>query len=161
MKIMATSFKSSHKCIATLSAPNPTAGHHRPMSRLETPGHSRASPGQSLVRSLLLSPGSCCAQDFVCAFQESVSPVLCKFWWLSSGINGDLLQEGLCRTHVCCTQSDCPCSSPPLTCASTGDQTLKGRSGSVSCEGHCSFPWVLVHTRFCLCPLSTSGRYEV
>ena len=35
--------------------------------------------GQSLVRSLLLSPGSWCAQGFVCALQESVSPVLCKF----------------------------------------------------------------------------------
>ena len=31
----------------------------------------------------------------VCAFQESVSPVLCKFWWLCGGANGDLLQEGL------------------------------------------------------------------
>ena len=33
--------------------------------------------GQSLVGSLLLSPG--CAQGFICALQESVSPVLCKF----------------------------------------------------------------------------------
>ena len=29
--------------------------------------------------SLLLSPGSWCAQDFVCVLQESVSPVLWKF----------------------------------------------------------------------------------
>ena len=36
-------------------------------------GHSRASPGQSLVGSRLLSPGSWCAQGFVCALQESVS----------------------------------------------------------------------------------------
>ena len=35
--------------------------------------------GQSLVRSLLFSPGSWCAQSFVCALQESVSPVLCNF----------------------------------------------------------------------------------
>ena len=42
-------------------------------------------------------------------------PVLCKFWQLYGGVNGDLLQEGLCRTQVCCTQSPCPCSSPPLT----------------------------------------------
>ena len=40
-----------------------------------------ASLGQSLVWSLLLSPGSWCAQAFVCALQECVSPVLCKFWW--------------------------------------------------------------------------------
>ena len=31
----------------------------------------------------------------------SVSPVLCKFWQLSRGVNGDLLQEGLGDTQVC------------------------------------------------------------
>ena len=130
MKIMATSFKRSHACTATLSAPNPAAGHHQPMPLLETPGHSQASLGQSLVGSLLLSPGSWCTQGFVCALQESVSPVLCKFWWLYGGVNGDLLQEGLCHTQVCCTQSSCPCDRPLLTCASTGD--TQTQSGSVS-----------------------------
>ena len=62
-----------------------------------------------------------CTQGSVCALQESVSPVLCKFWRLYSGVNGDLLQKGLCHTQVCCTQSPCPCSSPLLTCTSTGD----------------------------------------
>ena len=55
MKIMAASFKRSQACTATLSAPNPAAGHHQPLPPLETPGHSRASLGQSLVGSLLLS----------------------------------------------------------------------------------------------------------
>ena len=41
----------------------------------ETPGPSQASLAQSLVGSLLLSPGSWCVQSFVCALQESVSPV--------------------------------------------------------------------------------------
>ena len=51
------------------------------------------------------------------------------------GVNGDLLQEGLCDTQVCCTQSPCPCGRPLLTCTSTGDaQTLEGRSGLVSVE---------------------------
>ena len=45
----------------------------------ETPGHSQASLAQSLVGSLLLSPGFRGIQNFVCALQESVSPVLCKF----------------------------------------------------------------------------------
>ena len=67
MKIMATSFKRSHACTANLSAPNPAAGHHRPIPPLETPGHSQASLGQSLVGSLLLSPGSCYTQGSVCA----------------------------------------------------------------------------------------------
>ena len=78
MKIMATSFKRSHAPTATLSAPDPEAGHHWPMTPLETPGHSQASLGQSLVGSLLLPPGSWCTQGFVCALQESVSPVLWK-----------------------------------------------------------------------------------
>ena len=42
-------------------------------------------------------------------------PVLCKSWWLSGGVNDDLLQEGLCQTQVCCTQSPCPRGSPLLT----------------------------------------------
>ena len=87
----------------------------------ETPGHSWASLGQSLVGSLLLSPGSWCTQVSVCALPESVSPVLCKFWLFCGGVKGDLLQEGLCHTQVCCTQSPCPCSSPLLTCTTTGD----------------------------------------
>ena len=70
---MATSFKSCHVCATTLSAPNPAAGHHQPMPLLETPGHSQASLGHSLVGSLLLSLGSWCTQSSVCALQESVS----------------------------------------------------------------------------------------
>ena len=45
-------------------------------------------------------------------------PVLCKFWQLYGGVNGDLLQEDLCHTH---TQSPCPCGRPLLTRTSTGD----------------------------------------
>ena len=55
------------------------------------------TPGQVWVSlllgyySFLLGPG---AQGSVCAHQESVSPVLCKFWQPYGGVNGDLLQEG-------------------------------------------------------------------
>ena len=45
----------------------------------ETPGCRQARLAQSLVGTLLLSPGSWCTQGFVCALQESVSPVLWKF----------------------------------------------------------------------------------
>ena len=60
MKIMLTSFKRSNACTVALSAPNPAAGHHQPTPPPETPGHSRASLGQSLVGSLLflLGPGA-------------------------------------------------------------------------------------------------------
>ena len=105
----------------TLSAPDPAAGHRRPMSPPETPGHSGACLGQFVGLLLLLSPGSWRTQGSVCTLQDSVSPVLCKFWWLYGGVNGDLLQEGLCHTHVCGTQSPCPCGSLLLTCTSTGD----------------------------------------
>ena len=73
MKVMAISFKRSHACTATLTAHNPAAGHHQPMPPLETPGHSWASLDQSLVGSLLLSPGSWCTQGSVSAHQESIS----------------------------------------------------------------------------------------
>ena len=62
MKIMVTSFKRSHAGTAALSASDPQAGHHQSMPPPETPGHLWASLGQSLVGSLLLSPGSWCAQ---------------------------------------------------------------------------------------------------
>ena len=141
---MATSFKrSSCAHTATLSTSDTAAGHHWPTPLPEIPVHSRARLGQSLLGSLLLSPGSWCtpgAQVFFCALQESVSPVLWKFWWFNGGVNGDLLQEGLCHTQVCCTQSLCPCSSPLLTHISIGDiQTLKGSLAQ-------SLWGVLVHT---------------
>ena len=91
--------------------------------------------------SLLLSPGSWCTHSFVCALQESVSPVLCKLWWLYGGVNGDLLQEGLCHTQVCCTQNPYPCGSPLLTHTSSGDTqtqfclSLCGISGSWCSQG--------------------------
>ena len=188
------------------------AGHHQPALPPETPRHSQASLGQSLVGSLPLSPGFWCTQGFVCALQKSVSPVLCKFYnqiplpskvkfpggsqslcqihrlgnllWalellqqcknffgvivlpfvghLLSGSMVEVMASSPKRTYatcptsqVCCSQSPCPRDRPLLTRASAGDaETLKVWSESVSYEGHCSFLWVLVHTRFCLCPLS-------
>ena len=77
---------------------------------------------------------------FVCALQESVSPVLCKFWWFYGGVNGDLLQEGLHHTQVCCTQSPCPCSRPLLT------HTFAGDSQTQFWLSLCGGLWILVHT---------------
>ena len=79
IKIMTTSFKRSQACTATLSAPNPATGHCQSTPLPETPGHPQACLAQCLVGSLLLSLRSWCAQGFVCALQESVSPVLWKF----------------------------------------------------------------------------------
>ena len=80
MAVMVTSFKRACPRTVVFSAPDPVAGHcHHPKSPLETPGRSQASLAQSPVGSLLLSPGSWCTQGFVCALEESVSPVLWKF----------------------------------------------------------------------------------
>ena len=84
--------------------------------------------------SLFLSPGSWCAQGFVCALQESVSPVLGKFLQLYGGVNGDLLQEGLCHVQICCTQGPCLCGRPLQTHTSIESQALKERYGAV-CVG--------------------------
>ena len=72
MKIMGSSFRRSHAGTATLNASNPAAGDRRPTPLRETPGHSQASLGQSLVGLLLLllGPG---AQGSVRALQGSVS----------------------------------------------------------------------------------------
>ena len=83
-KIMATLFKRSHACTATLSAPSPAAGHHRPTSPLKTPGHSQASLGQSLMGhcSFLLGPG---AHKVLFVPSKSLFPspveVLSALWW--------------------------------------------------------------------------------
>ena len=103
-----------------ISGPSPAVGHCWPMPLPETPGHSQASLGQSLVESLLLSPGSW-GTRFCLYLPRVCFPVLCKFWWLYGGVNGNLLQEGLCHTQVYCIQSPCPCGSPLLYCTSSGD----------------------------------------
>ena len=154
MKILVTSFKRSHAHTATLSAPDSAVGHCWPTPPPETHGHSWASLGQSLVGSLLLSPGSWCTQVSVCALPESVSPVLCKFCCLYGGVNGDLLQEGLCHTQVYCTQSPCPWSSPLLTVPP--QETPKNSSVSV-CVGSLG-PGA---HKVCLSPLSISGWYGI
>ena len=139
MKIMAT-FKRSHACTATLSAPNLAAGHLRSMPPLYTPGHSRACLDQSLMG---FFSGSWCTHGFVCALQESVSPVLCKFWWLCGAVNGDLLQEGLCHTQVGLLHLECL----PLW-QSTADPYLHMRHSNTVLSQSLWGLWVLAHTRF-------------
>ena len=143
-------FPCSHCCT---QCPNPAAGRHQPMPPPETLGHSWATLGQSLVGSLLPFPGSWYKQGFVCALQEPVSPFLCKFWQLCGGVNGDLLQEDLCHTQVCCTQSPCLCGSPLLTHIST-----EAKHSSVSVSVESLGPGV---HKICLSPLSVSGGYGV
>ena len=71
-------------------------------------------PNYERILAILLSHeliGAGCGRPWT---QHTLSP-----WY--GGVNGDLLQESLCYTQVCCTQSPCPCSRPLLTRTSTGD----------------------------------------
>ena len=68
--------------------------------------------------SFLLGPG---ANKFPFVPPRVYFPVLCKFWQFYGGVNGNLLQEGLCHNQVCCTPSPCSCGRPLLTHTSTGD----------------------------------------
>ena len=59
----------------------------------------------------------------------------------------------------CYTQCSQPWSRPPMTHTSVGDSwTLMGKSGSFSCGVIVPSSWVLVHTRFCLCPLRSVSQ---
>ena len=112
----------------------------------ETPGHSPESLGQSLVRVPAPFSWVLVHTRFCLCPPRAYFPVLGKFWQLCGGVNGDLVQEGLCHTQVCCTQSPWPCGSPLLTHNSAGDSwTPTGKSGSVSCRANAPFSWVLVH----------------
>ena len=136
MKIMVTSLKRSHACTAILTDPQYCS---RPPLIHTSAGDSwtpTASLGQSLVGSLLLSPGSWCTRFCLCS-PRVYFPVLCKFWQLYGRVNGNLLQEGLCHIQVCCTRSPCPCGSPLMTCTSTGN----------------------AHTQFCLSLCGVPGSW--
>ena len=140
MKIMATSFK-PHAHTTTLSARNPSAGHCQPTPHwrfLNTDGQVWVSLLWGHC-SFLLGPD---AHKVLFLPSKSLFPqTLCKFWQLYDGVNGDLLQVGLCHTQVYCTQSCCPCSRPLLNQTSTGyTQTqfclsLRGVSGSWCTQG--------------------------
>ena len=68
-------------------------------------------------------------------------PVLCNFSQLYGGVNGELLQKGLCHTQVCCTQE------PLSLCQSTADPYLHRLCSNTVLSQSLWGPWVLVHTR--------------
>ena len=87
MTIMATSLKRTYARTVLFSAPDPMAGHCRPTPPLETPRHSQACLAQSLVGTLLLSPGSWCTQVLFgpskSLFPQSCVSSVIKFHWPS------------------------------------------------------------------------------
>ena len=140
MKIMVTSFKRSHACTATLSAPNPAAGHHWPTPLLETPGHTQASLSQSLVGSLLLTPGSW-RTKFCCALWESISQSC-----VSSGSSMVRLMATSSKRFYAIPKS---AASRALSLwQSTDDPYLHRDAQTQFCLSLCGGLWVLVCTRF-------------
>ena len=88
MKIMVTSFKRSHVCTATLSAPSPAAGHHQPTPLLGPGAHK-----------ICLSPLSVSGRNGFVSTREFAPPtillglLLCPSMW---GISSQPLQHLLC-----------------------------------------------------------------
>ena len=128
-------------CTASHSAPTPAAGHHQPTPPVETPGHSRASLGQSLVGVtapfswVLVHIKFCLCHPRVCF------PVLCKFWRLY----GVLMVTSSKRAYAI-PRSAAP--RAPILWKSTADPYLyRTRSNTVLSQFLWSL-WVLMHTRF-------------
>ena len=83
MKIMVTSFKRSHAHTAALSAP---ALQQATTTHVSARGSWTRMDKSGSVSCGVTAPFSWSAQGSVCAFQESLSPVLCKSWWSVVGL---------------------------------------------------------------------------
>ena len=137
---MATSFKRCHACTycyTQCSQPRsrPPLTHTSP---LETPKHSWESLGQSLVGSLVLSPGSWCTQDSVYALQESISQ--------------SCVSSGSSIVGLMATSSKRAYAIPSLL--HPEPLSLQQTTADLYLHRRCSVlsqflwgPWVLVHTR--------------
>ena len=68
-----------------------------------------------------------------------------------NNINGDLLQKDLLVLLYSVPLTPQQATVDPHLCRRLLD-TLTGKSGSVSCGDTAPFSWLLVHTRFYLCP---------
>ena len=100
---MVTSFKRSRAGAATLSASNPEGGHCQAMPLPETPLHSQASLGQSLVGSLLLV---CCTHNpCPCGSplltRTSTGDTQTQFCLSVCGVSGSSCMQGLFGPSEC------------------------------------------------------------
>ena len=141
--------ENSHAHTATLRAPSPAASHCWPTPPPETPGHSRVSLDQSLVGSLLLSPGSWCTRFCLC-LQKSVSQS-CE----SSGSSMVGLKATSSKRAYATPRSAAPRAPAPAAghcCPVPSQEALTRSSGSVPM----GCPGPDVH-EIGLSPLSMSG----
>ena len=140
MKIKATSSKRPHACTAALSAPNPAAPPLTPASARD----SWTLTGKSgPVSCGVTAPSSWVLVHKVLSVpSKSLFPVLCKFWQLYGGVNGDLLKEDLCHIQVCWIPE------PFFLWQSTAELYPHRRHSNTVQIQSLWGPWVLVHTRF-------------
>ena len=121
----------------------------------ETPWHTWASLGQFLVGSLFLSPGSWCAQGFVCAHQESISTVLGS----SSSSTVWLMVTSSKRAYAI-PRSAAPRVPVPVAghyWPIPSQETINNSKADLA-----QSVWgLLVCTKFCLSPPVISGGYGV
>ena len=141
MKIMVTFFKMSHAGTAAVSDPYPAAGHCRPTPPPETPGYSQASLGQSLVGSLLLSPGPG-AHKVLFVPSKSLFPQ----FFVSSGSSMMALLVTSSKRAYAIARSAAP-ESLPLQQASADPYLCRRHSNTVLVQSLWGL-WVLVCTRF-------------
>ena len=139
MKIMVTSLKRSHACTATLSAPNPAAGHHDPRLHRRLPDTHRQVWVSLLWGhcSFLLGPG---AQGSVCALQESISQSRVSSGGSMVGLIATSSKRANAIPRSAAPRAPVPEADhrrpvPPQERLTVLSQSLWG-------------PWVLVHTRF-------------
>lgn len=153
-----------------------TRSWHRacePLSPPPAPAQGQSSLPQASFMEMLTtpSPHACQVVHSSCSIKMcTVTKIVLQFMdrpprGSKGRANDNLLQKDLCQPdmppRIAAVSIPDPAAGPLLTQSSAGDsQTLKGRTGSVSCDGHFSFSCALVHTRFCLCTPSISGRYE-
>ena len=78
-------------------------------------------------------------------------PFVCRRWNYCRG-NGDLLQKDLCRHATPPRAVAVGVPGPVSTQVSAEDSRNSQASLAQSLLSHCSFLWVLGHTRLCLCP---------
>ena len=113
MKIMLTSFKISHHVLLQSMLPTLQQATTNPClcwRLLDT--HRQVSCGVTVPFSWVLVHKISLCPPWV------YFPVLCKFWQVYGGVNGDCLQEDLCHMN---TQSPCPCGRSLPTRTSTGN----------------------------------------
>ena len=145
MRIMVTSLKWSQDVL--LQSPTlqlATTDPHLHWRLLDT--HRPVSCGVTVPFSWVL------VHKFLLCPPRVYFPALCKFWQLCSGVNGDLLQEGLCHTY--------PHQEPLSLRQTTADQYLHRTRWNSSVSVSVGFLGPGAH-KVCLSLLSLSGRNKV